>query len=157
MHDADHPRSRRGGAAVILYQATAVAIDGRAVLIEGPAGAGKTTLALALIDRGAVLVGDDGVALEVRGGALWASPPPATAGLIEVRGVGIATVPAMSAPVALVLRATDDPPRFVEGAASADLAGVAIPVLDFDVRDAAAVLRAEYALRLHGLPRLGAD
>jgi len=40
------------------HQATAVAINGRAVLIEGPPGAGKSTLALALIDRGAVLVGD---------------------------------------------------------------------------------------------------
>lgn len=142
---------------MILYQATAVSIDGRALLIEGSPGAGKTTLALSLIDRGAVLIGDDGVALEMRRGALWASPPPATTGLIEVRGVGIATLPAMSAPVALVLRAAENTPRFVEGAASVELAGVAVPLLDFDLRSPAAALRAEYALMLHGLRQLGAD
>ena len=37
--------------------ATTVAIGGRAVLIEGPSGSGKSDLALRLIDRGARLVG----------------------------------------------------------------------------------------------------
>ena len=46
-----------------LFQASAVAINGRALLIEGEPGAGKSSLALALIDRGAQLIGDDGVAL----------------------------------------------------------------------------------------------
>lgn len=142
---------------MILHQATAVAIGGRAVLIEGPPGAGKTTMALSLIDRGAVLIGDDGVALEIRGGELWASPPPATTGLIEVRGVGIATLSTTSAPVALVLRDCDDPPRYVERAASVELAGIAVPMLEFALRNAGAALGAEYALKLHGSPQLGAD
>ncbi|MFM5886059.1 MAG: HPr kinase/phosphorylase, partial [Novosphingobium sp.] len=47
----------------VLHQATAVAIGGRGVLIEGAPGSGKSSLALALIDRGAALIGDDGVAL----------------------------------------------------------------------------------------------
>jgi serine kinase of HPr protein (carbohydrate metabolism regulator) len=42
-------------------QATAVDVSGRAVLIEGRAGYGKSSLALALIDRGARLIGDDSV------------------------------------------------------------------------------------------------
>ena len=37
----------------LSYQATCVAIGGRAVLIEGEPGSGKSSLALALIDRGA--------------------------------------------------------------------------------------------------------
>ena len=65
---------------MILRQSTSVAIGRRAVLIEGPPGAGKSSLALALIDRGATLIGDDGVALEEREGTLWALPAPATAG-----------------------------------------------------------------------------
>src|SRR3546814_11755709 len=49
-----------------VIQGSAVAIGGRAVLIIGPPGSGKTSLALALIDRGATLIGDDGVALARR-------------------------------------------------------------------------------------------
>ncbi|MCT2558581.1 HPr kinase/phosphatase C-terminal domain-containing protein [Tsuneonella sp. YG55] len=134
-----------------LHQATAVAIGGRGLLIEGPPGCGKTTLALTLIDRGATLIGDDGVRLHAEAGVLLATPPSATAGLIEVRGVGIATLPTTGAPVALVLRAHDVLPRFVEGTGTVALAGCAIPLLAFDLRGPAAALRAEYALAMHGL------
>ena len=135
----------------MLRQSTAVAREGRALLIEGPPGSGKTSLALALIDRGWALVGDDGVALAARRGVLWAAPAPATQGLIEVRGVGIAALPAAAAPVALVLTAAEQPPRYVEGAARVTIAGVAVPELPFDLASPAAPLRAEYALALHGL------
>lgn len=141
--------------AVTLYQATAVAIAGRALLIEGPPGCGKSTLALALIDRGASLVGDDGVVLSVRGGALWASPPAPTEGLLEVRGVGVIRLAATAAPVALLLRADNAPPRFVEGVTAHAISGHAIPALPFDLRGPAPALRAEYALTLHGLPHPG--
>lgn len=141
--------------AVTLHQATAVAIGGRALLIEGPPGCGKSTLALALIDRGATLVGDDGVSLSLRQGALWAEPPEPTAGLLEVRGVGVITLAAVAAPVALVLHADDAPPRFVEGAIRQDIAGCSIPALPFDIRGPAPELRAEYALALHGLDHPG--
>ena len=134
-----------------LRQSTAVAFHGRAVLIEGPPGCGKTTLALMLIDRGWTLVGDDGVSLTVEGGILTAAPPWATRGLIEVRGVGIACVPAAPAPVALVLTASDKPPRYVETAATTVIEGVPVPVLPFDLAAPAAALRAGYALNLHGL------
>jgi HPr kinase/phosphorylase len=60
----------------LLHQATCIAIANRAVLIEGEPGSGKSSLALVLIDRGAALVGDDGVRLETRAGRLLASPPP---------------------------------------------------------------------------------
>lgn len=134
-----------------LHQATAVAIGRRALLIEGPPGCGKTTLALSLIDRGATLIGDDGVRLYTEGGMVHAAPPQATAGMIEIRGVGIATLPTTSAPVALVLRAIDGVPRYVEGAGTIDLADCAVPFLPFDLRGSAAALRAEYALAMHGL------
>jgi serine kinase of HPr protein (carbohydrate metabolism regulator) len=138
---------------MMLRQSTAVAIGGRALLIEGPAGSGKSSLALALIDRGATLIGDDGIALATRGGELWTRPAPATAGLIELRNVGIPTLPTTEAPASLVLQLREDAPRFVECADTIEIAGVAIPALAFDPRIAAAAVRAEYALALHGLPR----
>ena len=83
--------------------ATCVAIDGRGVLLRGASGAGKSDLALRLIDRGAVLVADDRVCLAVRGGAVHASPPPALEGMLEVRGLGIVRLPFLEeAPVALL-------------------------------------------------------
>lgn len=132
------------------HQATGVAIDGRGVLIEGQPGSGKSSLALALIDRGATLVGDDGVALEVRKGSLWAAPPPHTAGLIEVRNLGIVPMPSTEAPVALVLRLDPDAPRFIEQAASVEMLGCAVPMLRLWPDSPVLALRAELALRLYG-------
>ncbi|MHA1114324.1 MAG: HPr kinase/phosphorylase, partial [Alphaproteobacteria bacterium] len=76
-----------------LVHATCVSLWGAGILLRGPSGSGKSDLALRLIDGGAVLVADDQVSLELRDGGLFASPPAATAGKLEVRGVGIVTVP----------------------------------------------------------------
>ncbi|MGZ3349538.1 MAG: serine kinase, partial [Xanthobacteraceae bacterium] len=69
--------------------ASAVLAGARAVLIRGPAGAGKSRLALALIDAAqagllpfARLVGDDRVHLEPHHGRLVVRPAPPLAGLI---------------------------------------------------------------------------
>ncbi len=141
-------------AGAIVHQASAVVIAGRALLIEGPPGSGKSSLALALIDRGAGLIGDDGVTLSCDADRLIAAPPPHIAGLLEVRGVGLLRLPvAPPAPVALVLtlggtpgeRLPDSPlPRRA-------IAGIAVPVLAFDPGAIAPAQRAEAALTLHGL------
>lgn len=134
-----------------LHQATGVAIGGRAVLIEGPPSSGKSSLALALIDRDAVLVGDDGVALELREGRLWAGPPSNIAGKLEIRNVGIVDLPATEAPVALVIRLNEDAPRHIEAAEQAELLGCTLPLIRLWPGAAALPLRAEWALRLYGL------
>lgn len=136
---------------MLLGGTTAVAVQGRALLIEGNPGSGKSSLALALIDRGAVLIGDDGVLLTRRGAALLATPPPRIEGLLEIRGVGLARVPTASAAAALILRLDPGADRFPEEAARRELLGVAVPVLPFRAGDAVQALRAEYALRMHGL------
>lgn len=61
----------------------------RAVLLRGPSGSGKSDLALRLIEGGGRLVSDDQTHLARRGRSLVATPPPALAGMIEARGVGI--------------------------------------------------------------------
>jgi hypothetical protein len=138
----------------IVHQASAVAIDGRALLIEGPPGSGKSSLTLALIERGAGLIGDDAVTLMALDGYLLASPPPNIAGLLEIRGVGLATLPlAPPAPVALVLALGERPgARLPEAPLPMRIiAGVPVPVLAFDPGSIAPAERALWALRLHGL------
>lgn len=140
--------------APIVHPASAVAIGGRAVLIEGPCGSGKSSLALALIDRGAQLIGDDAVSLWRDSGRLMAGSPPNIAGLIELRGIGIAQLPAAPpTPVALVLTLGGPPgERLPSQVATREIAGLAIPVLPFDPGTVAPAARAEWALRLLGLP-----
>jgi serine kinase of HPr protein (carbohydrate metabolism regulator) len=137
---------------VSARQATCVAIGGRALLIEGAPGCGKSSLALALIDRGAVLVGDDSLWLEAKGGELLASPHPNTRGLIEVRGLGLVEMPvAERVPVALLLRLEDGAPRYVEAAGSETILGVGIPALALWPDSPVLHLRAELALEKYGL------
>lgn len=80
----------------MLFHATTVAIDKKAVLISGPPGSGKSDLALRLIDRGAVLVSDDQTELNVEGRGLFASPPEKIAGILEIRHLGLFRVPFLS-------------------------------------------------------------
>ena len=134
-----------------LIDVSAVAIEGRAVLIEGVPGSGKSSLALALIDRGAKLIGDDGVMVQESEDKLVVMPPPNIAGLLEIRGVGIVELAATRAPLALILALEDEAPRMPEAAETRVISGCAIPLLPFRSGDSNAALRAEWALRVHGL------
>lgn len=134
-----------------IIQASAVAIGGHALLIEGSPGSGKSSLALALIDRGAKLIGDDAVRLSHASGEVIASPPPNIAGKLEIRGVGIVEIGATTAPLALILSLDEAAPRYPEPLKHRDVLGCAIPLLPFRGDASHAALRAEWALRLHGL------
>lgn len=136
-----------------LCQATCVAIGGRGLLIEGPPGSGKSSLALALIDRGAVLVGDDGVLLARRGERLHASPAPPIAGKLEVRNLGLLTFPTCAdIPIALIVRLDPAAPRFRDEAEWLDRAGARLPGIALWPDSPVLALRAELALRTYGLP-----
>ena len=135
-----------------VHQATCVAINGRAVLIEGPPGSGKSSLALTLIDRGAVLVGDDGLALEPRDGRLYASPPPNIAGLLEVRNLGLLEFPTVgNVPVALVVRLDPTAERFIETAERVELGGVELPLVQLWPGGEVLALKVELAFERFGL------
>ncbi|MHA7819082.1 MAG: HPr kinase/phosphorylase [Erythrobacter sp.] len=139
--------------APIVVQATAIAIKGRALMIEGAAGSGKSSLALALIDRGAVLIGDDGVTLDRVDNHVMASPPPNIAGLIELRGIGLVEMPvAPPAKLALILMLGGaEGKRLPDKVPMRDVLGLPIPCLAFDPGPTAPAVRAEFAFSLHGL------
>ena len=76
----------------ILVHATAIAIGGRAVLLRGPSGSGKSDLALRLIDAGARLVSDDYSQLRREDDTILVRAPKPISGLIEAREIGRAHV-----------------------------------------------------------------
>ena len=89
----------------VNIHASCVAIGGKGVLLLGDSGAGKSALALRLIDGGAKLVADDRCDLFSRAGKLQARAPASIAGLMEMRGIGIVAMPhAKDAPVMLAVR-----------------------------------------------------
>ncbi|VXC95030.1 HPr kinase/phosphorylase [Sphingomonas sp. AX6] len=131
--------------------ASCVAINGRAVLIEGRSGTGKSDLALRLIDRGGTLVSDDYTVLTRRDGALTASPPVNIAGKMEVRGLGLIEVDhTRDVPVALVVVADNDPVRMPAAEASRTIAGVPLPELRLSLLEPSAPIKVERALMRPG-------
>lgn len=136
----------------LRLNASCVAIGGRGLLIEGEPGSGKSSLALALIDRGGVLVGDDAVTLDVRNGGLFASPPPRLAGKLEVRNVGLIDVPtAAEVPLALAVRLDEAAERWRGHPETWVVEGVELPLVRLWPHTPVLALRAEWALRTCGL------
>lgn len=134
------------------HQASCVSIGGRGLLIEGPPGSGKSSLALALIDRGALLVGDDSIMLEANAGQLIARPHPETHGMLEIRNLGIVRMPVCeSAPVDLLIQLDEQAPRYIDGPADRKVEGVTLPSISLWPDSPVLALRAEMALSRFGL------
>jgi HPr kinase/phosphorylase len=88
-----------------IVHASAVAHEGRAMLILGAPGAGKSSLALGVIALGATLVADDRALLTAAPDGLRVAPAPGLAGLIEARRIGLLRLPHL--PSARVVCAVD--------------------------------------------------
>lgn len=73
----------------MLLHGSCAASQGAGVLFLGPSGSGKSDLVLRLMQQGWQLVADDQVVLREAEGRPEADVPPALAGMLEVRGVGI--------------------------------------------------------------------
>lgn len=125
------------GRATTLH-AGCVVIGEAGILIRGASGAGKSQLALRLIDdaerRGlhARLVADDRVRLSRHAERLVARPHPAIAGLVELRGVGLAAMPyAPAAVVRLVVDLVPEAPERLPDpqALEAEILGIVLPRL----------------------------
>ena len=110
--------------------ASAVCLGGRALLILGPPGAGKSALALRMMALGAGLIADDRVLVRRAGGHLVAACPPPLVGLIEARGVGILRAdPAGPAPVALAVDLGQAEPDRLPPFRNTVLYGIPVPLV----------------------------
>ncbi|MBV9826305.1 MAG: HPr kinase/phosphatase C-terminal domain-containing protein [Alphaproteobacteria bacterium] len=143
----------------MLIHATAVAIDGQAVLLRGFSGVGKSDLGLRLIDAGAVLIADDQCELRRGGDTVLVRCPATIAGLIELRGIGIMRVAAMEeAPLAIIADLMPSgmierlPTRHYE-----QLLGVRIPTIVVAAFEPSAAIKVRMALHAFtgsGLPTM---
>jgi serine kinase of HPr protein (carbohydrate metabolism regulator) len=149
-----------------LIHGTCLALGSAGVLLLGSPGSGKSDLALRLIDqpgdglsgetRAARLVADDQVAIRRAGSTLIATAPAALAGLLEIRGLGLARLPALSE-VVLRLAVRLTPAAEIErlpdlARARMDILGVGLPLILLDPLSASAPARVRAALD-HFVPR----
>ena len=129
---------------------TCVELTGTGVLLRGPAGSRKSDLALRLIDGRARLVADDRVVLEAEAGNLFASAPPALAGMLEVRGLGLARLPSVARAhvrVVIDLVAASEIERLPEPA-ECELLGVNLPCVRLDPFAASACAKVRLAAEM---------
>lgn len=112
-----------------VLHASAVTFGGKAVLLTGASGSGKSSLALELMALGGVLVADDRVILERRADGIWLDAPERLRGLIEARGIGLLKVRHAPARAALVVDMDQLETARLPEPRAIELAGVELPCL----------------------------
>ena len=133
--------------------ASTVAIGGRAVLITGPSGSGKSDLTLRLLDSGFTLVSDDQTIVRRDGDRLLASAPATITGKLEVRGIGIVEVETeQDVQLALAVELRGDFERLPQDSRERSLLGVSLPLISIDAMTASAASKVRLALNHFGLP-----
>ena len=153
---ADQPPAVVSANQRLQVHATCVEIGGVGVLIRGAPGAGKSDLALRLIDGGARLVADDYTDLAVVAGRLVARAPLAIAGRLEVRGLGVVEAPAVAeAPIGIVVDLVDASAveRLPDARMCAYL-GIDVPLLALAAFESSAAAKLRLAVRIaaRGVP-----
>ncbi|MEH6528010.1 MAG: HPr kinase/phosphatase C-terminal domain-containing protein [Sneathiella sp.] len=135
---------------MIKVHGTSVNIDGKGLLLRGPPGAGKSDLALRLIDGGATLISDDYTEIHVIQGSAVLGVPKTIQGKIEVRGLGLMEIPFVdNIPLRLIFDLV--PYRQIERMPMAvffTLENVKIPVRFIDPFMASAAAKVRLALGL---------
>ena len=132
--------------------ASCVAKAGRAILISGRSGSGKSDLALRLIDRGADLVSDDYTIVRRVGGKLFASAPANIRNKLEIRSLGLLEFHCETdVPVCLAIELSAEVERLPETPEFRIVAGVQVPVIRLNSLEASAPVKVEVGLVQFGL------
>lgn len=114
---------------LISLHATTVAAAGKALVLCGPAGSGKSSLALQMLALGGTLVADDVTWLGTTDRGVEARCPPNLEGQIEARGFGVLRAPAHGpALVAAVLDLAQSAEDRIPSARTVTLLGQSVPL-----------------------------
>jgi len=109
-------------------------------------------LALRLLDRGFTLVSDDQTIVTRKADQLIATAPTNIAGKLEVRGIGIVEMEAVTdVPVALIVELTSEIQRLPDESRESHLLGVRLPLVSVDAKTASAAAKVALALDRLGL------
>ena len=126
---------------------TSVVIDDNGVLILGDSGSGKSDLALRLIDNGATLISDDISICRKNSNDIYLYCPPEIKGLLEVREIGIITVPFVEKiKLRLVVNLkSNNNERFPKDSCFRIL-GIKIPIINIEGKNSSAVAKIKVKL-----------
>ena len=127
---------------------SAVVLDDNGVLIMGDSGSGKSDLALRLIDNGATLISDDVSICKKKFNDVYLFCPPETKGLLEVRDIGIVTVPFVEQiKLRLVVKLTvSQANRLPNKNNFFKILGIKYPLLKIDGRNSSSVVKIKVKL-----------
>ena len=127
--------------------ATSVAMEDNGVAIFGDPGSGKSDLALRLIDSGATLISDDITVFSKLEKNINLFGIENTKGLLEVREVGIITVPYVEAiKLKLVVRLTDKVIERIPKKNQINLLGLKFPKLEINGKNSSSVAKVKVKL-----------
>jgi HPr kinase/phosphorylase len=119
-----------------LIHASCVTRFERGILLRGDSGAGKSSLALQLINLGWMLVADDYVALTLEQARLTARAPDGLRGWLEIYGLGICPFPAkLQTPIDLIVDLVDASVERLPAVRQENLLNCAIKCLSVPKRD----------------------
>ena len=131
--------------------ASCVAYKNKGILFLGASGAGKSDICLRMImEHGAKLVADDRVNLSSDKKQITAAAPTILKGMLEVRGVGIVKLPAVTAALSLVVQLADDAAQMERLPAEKffEFGGVKIPQIMLCVQEASTPAKVLAALTM---------
>lgn len=126
---------------------SSVVIDDNGVLILGDSGSGKSDLALRLIDNGATLISDDISICRKNSNNIYLYCPPEIKGLLEVREIGIITVPFVERiKLRLVVNLKSDNNERFPKDSSFRILGIKIPIINIEGKNSSAVAKIKVKL-----------
>ena len=126
---------------------TSVVIDDNGVLILGDSGSGKSDLALRLIDNGATLISDDISICRKNSNNIYLYCPPEIKGLLEVREIGIITVPFVERiKLRLVVNLKSNNNERFPKDSTYKILGIKIPIINIEGKNSSAVAKIKVKL-----------